>query len=167
MSVIEMNVSDDLFEGGTVAIVNPVNAIGVAGLGLALKFKEAFPVNHAAYERECAQRRLQAGGIFVTEMVDNGAGLRYVVNLATKQHFRDASQIEWVQAGAARMRVWAEGVGCRSIATPALGAGLGQLEWGEVRRVLSEEFSSSGVVLHMYPPKPGPAYGQRRFRSRP
>lgn len=45
----------DLFKARTVALVNPVNTVGVMGAGLALKFKTAFDENHQLYVAACQQ----------------------------------------------------------------------------------------------------------------
>lgn len=164
MPATEMNPSNDIFESGAHAIVNPVNCIGVSGKGLALKFKEDFPSNFARYKAYCNDRKLLPGKLFFTQepMEKAPEGRVYIVNMATKDHWKDPSRIEWVREGVRNLRLWAEEFGVKTIACPALGAGLGQLEWSDVEAVIVEEFEKSSVEILVHPPKPGPAYGSGR-----
>ena len=43
------------------ALVNTVNTVGVMGKGIALQFKEAFPVNFAIYVQACKDESLIPG----------------------------------------------------------------------------------------------------------
>ena len=113
------------------ALVNPVNCIGVMGRGLALRFKELYPDNFRAYAAACQRGEVQPGRMFVFE-----TGLdypRYILNFPTKAHWRDASRLEDIEAGLAALAEEVRVRGIRSIAIPALGCGLGGLEWSEVR----------------------------------
>ena len=169
MPAIEMNPENDIFKSGADAIVNPVNCVGVSGKGLALKFKEDFPVNFARYKAFCNAGRMAPGGLFFTQEQMAGApeGKVYIVNMATKRHWRDASQLEWVREGVNNLRQWAEEFKVKSIACPAIGAGLGQLEWRDVEEIIVNEFKNSAVEILLHPPKPGPAYGAGRGGFRP
>lgn len=162
MPAITMTIEDDMFQSGCSAIVNTVNCVGVSGRGLALKFKEDFPNNQAAYETHCRQRMMKPGGILVTE--ENNV---HVINMATKDHWRNPSEPQWIVQGVAAMKEWAEKNGIESIACPALGAGLGGLDWGFVQQTIVDAFNDSAVSVHVYPPKPGPAYGATRNRFSP
>lgn len=169
MPATEMNPDNDIFESGAHAIVNPVNCIGVSGKGLALKFKEDFPVNFAKYKAYCDARKMTPGGLFFTQEDMSSApdGKVYIVNMATKDHWRDPSQLDWVRDGVRNLRQWAEEFGVKSIACPALGAGLGGLKWPEVEEIIVSEFKNSAVEILVHPPKPGPAYGANRGGFRP
>ena len=48
------------------ALVNTVNEAGVMGKGIALMFKERFPVNNKAYEIACKEHEVRVGKMFVT-----------------------------------------------------------------------------------------------------
>jgi O-acetyl-ADP-ribose deacetylase (regulator of RNase III) len=124
--------SGDLLSEDAEALVNPVNCVGVMGRGVAAHFKRAWPENFDAYAAACRRHEVQPGRMFVFE---NGgkAGPQYIVNFPTKRHWRDKSIIEDIEAGLSALVVEVRRRGIRSIAIPALGAGLGGLDWADVR----------------------------------
>ena len=58
---------------------------------------------------------------------------RYIINFPTKRHWRDKSRIEDIELGLIALAEVIQKRSIRSIAMPALGAGLGGLPWAEVR----------------------------------
>lgn len=114
------------------ALVNTVNCVGIMGRGIALQFKEKFPANFRAYAAACERGEVRPGHMFVypTGWV---TGPKYIINFPTKRHWRGKSRIEDIEAGLAALRLEIERRGIRSIAIPPLGAGLGGLDWKEVR----------------------------------
>ncbi|MDP2140046.1 MAG: macro domain-containing protein [Gammaproteobacteria bacterium] len=142
----------NLLEAETEALVNTVNTVGVMGKGIALMFKERFPLNTAYYERACAAEQVQTGKMFVT---DTGElmGTRWVVNFPTKRHWRGNSRMEWIIAGLADLRRVIEEYGIHSIAIPPLGAGNGGLEWEEVKPHIVEALGDlQDVDIRLYEP---------------
>ena len=91
----------DMFAFPSEAIVNTVNCVGVMGKGVALEFKRRWPDNFRAYRKLCESGGLRPGKVFVYEQADlfGGDGRRYLVNFPTKDHWRDPSRIEWIEAG--------------------------------------------------------------------
>ena len=63
---------------------------------------------------------------------------RYIINFPTKRHWRGRSRIEDVEAGLNALGKLIRERGIRSIAVPALGSGLGGLEWSVVRPRIEE-----------------------------
>ena len=147
--VIEF-VRGDLFEADVEALVNAVNTVGVMGAGLALQFKTTFPANFKAYKAECKAKRLEVGRVFVFEQP--GAP-RCLINFPTKRHWKDASKPEYVRDGLVDLVAQVKARGIRSIAVPALGCGLGGLEWSEVRPMIEAAFAPlPGVRVLVYEP---------------
>ena len=146
--MIEYKTGDLLAEQAE-ALVNAVNCVGVMGRGVALQFKHAFPENFKAYERECRQRKVQPGRMFVFELKQT-AGPRYIINFPTKRHWRGKSRMADIDAG---LRALAEEIrsrGIRSVALPPLGCGLGGLDWPEVReriRAVSEHLPEVKITV--------------------
>jgi O-acetyl-ADP-ribose deacetylase (regulator of RNase III) len=132
------------------AIVNTVNTVGVMGKGIALMFKEKYPENNKAYVAHCKAHQFKPGTLFVTKQSDL-LGPPWIVNFATKQHWRHPSRIEWIESGLRELREFIEANQVRSIAIPPLGAGNGKLDWSEVRprieRVLGELDSVRVIVF--------------------
>lgn len=124
--------SGNLLHADVDALVNTVNCVGVMGRGIALQFKHAYPENFAAYARACKAAEVRPGRMFV---YDTGAlsGPRFIVNFPTKRHWKEKSRIEDIESGLTDLRRAIEENGIRSIAIPPLGAGLGGLDWNEVK----------------------------------
>lgn len=137
------------------ALVNTVNTVGVSGKGIALMFKESFPENFRAYEAASKAGQLAPGGLFVTERHDM-LGPRFIINFATKQHWRQPSRLEWIRQGLAALRDEIVARGIRSIAIPPLGAGNGGLDWDDVRPLIAEALS--GVECEVIVFEPTKAY---------
>lgn len=141
----------NLLEAGAEALVNTVNTVGVSGKGIALMFKEAFPDNFRAYATACKAGDILPGGLLVTERHDM-LGPRWIVNFATKKHWRHPSRIEWIEAGLTSLRREIIQRGIRSIAIPPLGAGNGGLDWAEVRPLIAAALADCDCEITVYEP---------------
>jgi O-acetyl-ADP-ribose deacetylase (regulator of RNase III) len=149
-------VTGNLLDAQVDALVNTVNTAGVMGKGLALQFKKAFPANSKAYEVACRSGEVQIGRMFVFDA--GGIVLpRYIINFPTKRHWRSPSRIEFIEQGLRALVSVIHDRKIRSIAVPPLGAGLGGLDWGEVRGAITREFASlEGVQVLVFEPKGAP-----------
>lgn len=144
--------SGNLFDAEVEALVNPVNTVGVMGKGIALAFKQRYPDNMQQYALACNQGRVVTGKMFVTETYEL-MGPRWIVNFPTKQHWRDKSQMQWVVDGLEDLRRFIIENEVRSIAIPALGAGLGGLAWVDVKPRIGSAFASlDAVEVFVYEP---------------
>lgn len=122
----------NLLEAPAEALVNTVNTVGVMGKGIALMFRERFPINYKRYQQACKAGEVRVGQMFATETGELD-GPRWVVNFPTKQDWRGKSQLKWVVDGLAALRQFIVEHQVRSIALPPLGAGNGGLNWSVVR----------------------------------
>ena len=114
------------------ALVNTVNCVGFMGRGIALQFKKAWPDNFKAYAAACRKNEVQPGRMFVFE-TGQLVSPRYIINFPTKRHWRGKSLIGDIDAGLEALVAEVRSRGIRSIAIPPLGAGLGGLDWADVR----------------------------------
>ncbi|MCF3946469.1 macro domain-containing protein [Acidiphilium sp. AL] len=133
------------------ALVNTVNTVGVSGKGIALMFKENYPENFRAYETASKAGQLAPGGLFVTERHDM-LGPRFIINFATKKHWRHPSRLEWIRQGLVALREEIEARGIRSIAIPPLGAGNGGLDWGDVKPLIANALGDLDCEIAVYEP---------------
>ncbi len=122
----------DILRDDAEALVNTVNCVGVMGRGIALQFKKAFPANFKAYAAACKRGEVRPGRMFVYE-TGQITNPRYIINFPTKRHWRGKSRIEDIEVGLQALVEEIRSRGIRSIAIPPLGAGLGGLDWAEVR----------------------------------
>ncbi len=144
----------NLLEADVEALVNTVNTVGVMGKGIALMFKEAFPENFRAYAAACKAGTVNPGSIFVTEAPPKfTGGPRWILNFATKQHWRNKTQIEWIDEGLRDLRRIIEEKAIRSIAIPPLGCGYGGLRWRDVKPLIEHALADlEGVEVFVYEP---------------
>lgn len=148
---IEMERGSNIFESLARVYVNPVNCLGISGKGLAKEYKTRYPEIVKLYEDHCKTKGMEPGTIFTVD-TRLMAKMSYIVFLATKDNWRNPSKIEYVRDGLIELRQFMEKKKEYSVAIPALGAGLGQLTWNEVRREIYEQFEGFDGTIEIYPP---------------
>jgi O-acetyl-ADP-ribose deacetylase (regulator of RNase III) len=146
--MIEFRDDGDLFACGADMIVNPVNCDGVLGGGLALAFKMRFPAIIEPYVAACKLRKLRPGDVQV--IVDNAI---YVVNFPTKDELRQPSKIEYVRDGLTALRREAESLEVKCLGIPALGCGLGGLQFDQVKPLIEEAFKDYEGKVVVFSPR--------------
>ena len=139
-----------LFDSKADAFVNPVNCVGVMGKGLAAEFKRMFPHDYELYRRACADGRLRIGSVFTAP---NSASLVHVIHFPTKNDWRNPSLLEYVEKGLPALRDELIRLRVKSVAVPALGCGLGGLNWSDVKPLLISALGSlEDVRVELYSP---------------
>ena len=155
MPIIFQAPGTDLFDSGAEILVNAVNTRGVMGAGLARQFKQRYPSMFAAYRDRCQIGLVSIGSIDV-HVVENDLSRRVIVaNFPTKEHWRDPSELQWVEAGLVALRQVVVESRAQSIAVPPLGCGLGGLNWSDVSERIVESMASvaeAGIDVFLYPP---------------
>jgi O-acetyl-ADP-ribose deacetylase (regulator of RNase III) len=142
-----------LLDADADALVNPVNTAGVMGKGLALQFRQAYPGNFRAYQAACCDGEVRLGRMF-TYATGLASGPRFIINFPTKGHWRSRSYLVNIKAGLADLRRVIQDRGIRSAAIPALGCGLGGLDWSEVQPLIAEALGDlPDVRVVVYPPR--------------
>lgn len=144
----------DLFESHCEALVNPVNCVGVMGAGLALAFSYKFYNSALTYKLKCTLGKMQIGKVLVTEVNDNE--VKYVIHFPTKDHWRNESKLEYIDAGLKDLRNAILKYRIKSIALPHLGCGCGKLKWEDVRNLMRLNLEDlDGVDIQIIkPPHP-------------
>lgn len=133
-------VQGDLLSADTDAVVNTVNCVGVMGRGIALQMKNAYPVNFTAYAAACRHGEVQPGRMLVVE-TDQLSNPRYIINFPTKRHWRDESLLADIESGLSALIAEVRRLRLSSLALPALGCGLGGLDWHDVRPRIESAFA--------------------------
>jgi O-acetyl-ADP-ribose deacetylase (regulator of RNase III) len=158
--------SGNLLNAEVDALVNTVNTVGVAGKGIALQFRQAYPDNFRAYAAACKRGEVVPGRMFVHDSGRFGFG-RYVVNFPTKRHWRAGSRIEDVQSGLDDLVRVLRDLHINSVAIPPLGCGNGGLDWNDVRPLIERAFADvPDVRAVVYPPEGAPVPDQMVVRTR-
>lgn len=143
----------DILRDQSEAIVNAVNCVGVMGRGIALQFRNAYPVNFKAYEKACKRGEVMPGHMFIHETSEQPP--RFIVNFPTKRHWRGKSRMEDIESGLIALVGFLREKQIRSIAIPPLGAGLGGLKWEDVKiRIITAMEDLEEVEVTIYEPAP-------------
>lgn len=121
-------------------LVNPVNAVGVMGKGLAKQFKEKFPKECEAYFKYF---RISRPGDLIHLTGDR------VIHAVTKNHWKDDSELFAVEMCLRRLRNFAENQS-RPISLPLLGCGYGKLNELDVRELIDEILGPSEAKFTLY-----------------
>jgi O-acetyl-ADP-ribose deacetylase (regulator of RNase III) len=143
----------DILEAQVDAIVNPVNCVGVMGAGLAKQFRERYPEMFERYKRWCNKGLIELGVymLYVTEEDRPKSGYpKFIVCFPTKNHWADVSKLEDIEACLDDLQDWVEVRQhsfdeinrIKSIAFPALGCGLGGLDWKDVKPLIDKYFGT-------------------------
>lgn len=148
----------NMLASGLDSLVDPVNCLGVSGKGLALAFKRACPDAVSTYERSAKLGLVRTGFVpccWTLHMLGGRTRGTLVYFFPTKQDWRNPSRLEWIEAGLADLagRVaenYASGV--QSIGIPALGCGLGGLDFADVRPLIEAAFADSPARVVVYEP---------------
>lgn len=148
------------------ALINTVNTVGVAGKGIALQFRQAFPDNFRSYERAAKRGEVQPGKMFVTS-----TGLiqppHYIINFPTKRHWRGGSRIADIEAGLESLVEAIHEYRISSIAVPPLGCGNGGLPWANVRPLIVKYLEAlADVEVWLYAPSGAPAAEEMPIRTK-
>ena len=133
-----------IFEIDAEAIVNPVNCAGVSGAGLARQFARRYPENDRLYRQACKESRVTPGRGTITDTGTNSPS--NIVNFPTKRHWRDESRLSDIRLGLRNMHRELLRRSIHSIALPALGVGLGGLDWRDVREIIEKEFGEQSAI---------------------
>jgi O-acetyl-ADP-ribose deacetylase (regulator of RNase III) len=142
--------NENLFNSPAEALVNPVNCVGVMGAGLALQFRINYPENYGFYRRECELSNLLPGHCLLFK--EKG---KWIINFPTKNDWREASKSEYIYFGCKDLENLLVYHDIKSVAIPALGCGLGKLNWKNVKETIETALKnvSEFVDIYLYPPK--------------
>lgn len=158
--------SDILAElDGVDAVCIPVNTHAVPGAGLAKAAARRWPKWAASY-RDCCRLGRMSGPQYEVHAIPlpappaqlelPGVGRQraiHVVSLPTKYHWREPSTLDLVAESIRRLcdsalrRPW------HTVAVPALGCGLGGLEWPRVLRLMQAEMDTHPSTFLVFPPE--------------
>ncbi len=148
------------------AIVNTVNCVGVMGKGIALQFKNKWPLNFAQYAAACKAKEVRPGSMFVH---DSGGLVKpnYIINFPTKDHWRGSSKLKFIEDGLVDLVRQIKRLSIKSIAIPPLGCGNGGLEWSVVKPLIESAFTElPEVEVRLFEPGDAPSAKSMEVRTK-
>lgn len=130
-------IKGNLLDAQSQALVNTVNTVGVMGKGIALQFKESFPMNFKIYVAACKKKELQPGKLLVVKE-QTLRGEKIIINFPTKTEWYMKSRYEYIEEGLKELVKVIQEYEIESIAIPPLGCGNGGLQWEKVKTLIEK-----------------------------
>ena len=156
----------DMFFSRAQTITVSVNTVGIMGKGLASRAKYQFPDVYVYYQDLCRNRKLRMGrpqlykreASLDYELADepqtlpNGNAEQWFLLFPTKRHWREQADILGIEEGLKWLTANYKKEGIKSLAIPALGCGLGRLEWNDVGPLICHYLEASDITVAIYLP---------------
>lgn len=157
----------DMFFSNMQTLTVSVNTVGIMGKGLASRAKYQFPDVYVVYQDACRRKTLRMGVPFLykreafldEELADDPKSLagpnanKWFLLFATKSHWRDNSDLDGIEKGIQWVRDHYKKEGIKSLALPALGCGLGNLDWKDVGPVVCSSLAGVDIPVAVYLPR--------------
>ena len=142
----------NIFDSKMDVLTIPVNCVGVMGKGLALEFKNRYPVIFDAYKEDCLYG-FHIGQVNYYERNFRNANYTHDFLLfPTKKHWRESSKMEYIERGLLSFTCHLSEWNIKSIAFPALGCGLGGLNWFDVVTLMVKKLVLLPIDIEIYEP---------------
>lgn len=117
------------------------------GKGIAKQYKDLYPEMFTQYQKYCEEHLLGIGKLWIYKTEH-----KWILNFPTKKHWRNPSEIEYVEQGLQKFVATYKEKGIRSISFPALGCGNGGLDWeSEVKPLMAKYLGNLDIeiLIHM------------------
>jgi len=159
-------VEGDMFFSKLQTLTISVNCVGVMGKGLASRAKYQFPRVYVHYEDLCKEKKLRMGRPVLykqeqsrdLELADepatmgNGLTETWFLLFPTKDDWRKKADIAGIRRGLEWLSANYRSEGIKSLAMPALGCGLGWLDWSTVGPLLCATLADLDIETWVYLP---------------
>lgn len=160
-------VDGDMFFSQMQTLTVSVNTVGVMGKGLASRAKYQFPDMYVVYQDVCKNKTLVMGKPYLykreasldEDLADEPFSLpnlnanKWFLLFPTKEHWKEGSDIIGIEAGLQWLLENYKFEGIQSIAMPALGCGLGGLDWKDMGPLMCRYLSKADVHASIYLPQ--------------
>jgi hypothetical protein len=160
-------VDGDMFFSQMQTLTISVNTVGVMGKGLASRTKYQFPDVYVFYQDLCRKKTLQMGKPYLykressvdelladdTYPLPNANANKWFLLFPTKRHWRNNSDIKGIEDGLAWISNNYAQEKIKSLAMPALGCGLGKLEWSDIGPLMCKYLAHLDIPVSIYLPR--------------
>ena len=102
------------------------------------------------YKKKCYDGQVNVGEPYLWK-----ESTPWILNFPTKNHWRDPSKIEYITTGLDYLVENYKSWGIVSLALPALGCGLGGLDWNVISLILNEKLTKLEIPVTVYIPIEG------------
>ena len=138
-------VQTNIFESPAQTLVNTVNTGGVMGKGIAKEFKLRYPQMYREYRQYCDLRELEIGALHVWR-----GSQKWVLNFPTKTTWKLPSKTNYIERGLQTFQQYYMRLGIKSISFPPLGCGNGNLNWDEIKPLMSKYLSNLDIPIWIH-----------------
>jgi len=145
-------VEGNLFDYDTDIRVNTVNCVGVMGAGVALAFKNKYPLMDKEYVSLCKKGLIKPGEPTIWCSGNLFSKKITIINFPTKDHWKDKSEYEYIEKGLIWLKDYLKDKEGFSLALPALGCGHGGLDWKIVKERIELYLSNSPAEILIFEP---------------
>jgi O-acetyl-ADP-ribose deacetylase (regulator of RNase III) len=156
----------DMFFSRMQTLTVSVNLVGIMGKGVASRAKYQFPDVYVRYQEVCRNRQLKMGKPYLykresstdRDLADEPSTLlranavTWFLLFPTKSNWKNDADIQGIEKGLQWIYENYEKVGIRELALPALGCGLGRLEWKDVGPLMCRYLSKLKIRVSIYMP---------------
>jgi len=158
-------VDGDMFFSHMQTLTVAVNTVGVMGKGMAFRTKCQFPDVYVKYQEVCRRKILVMGrphlykreASLEQELAEGplpeANETRWFLLFPTKRHWRERSDINGIEEGLRWVREHYKTEGIHSLAVPALGCGLGGLDWCDVGPLMCRYLADMEIPVAIYLPQ--------------
>jgi hypothetical protein len=159
-------IDGDMFFSRAQTLTVSVNLKRIMGRGVASRAKYQFPDVYVQYQDACRNGKLKMGkpwlykreGSTDCELADDPDSLKqpngetWFLLFPTKNDWRDESKIEDIEKGLLWILKNYKEQGIKSLALPALGCGLGGLDWKNIGPLMVKYLSQLDIRVYIYLP---------------
>jgi O-acetyl-ADP-ribose deacetylase (regulator of RNase III) len=159
-------VEGDMFLSRMQTVTVSVNCVGVMGKGLASRAKYQFSDVYVYYQDLCRKGILQMGKPRIykressfdyqladePETLSNANSETWFLLFPTKRDWRERADIVGIEKGLQWLADNYKKEGIKSLAIPALGCGLGRLDWRDVGPLMCKYLNSLDIQVWIYLP---------------
>lgn len=160
-------VDGDMFFSQMQTLTISVNTVGVMGKGLASRAKYQFPDMYVVYQDVCKKKQLTMGKPYLykreasldSDLADEPLSLpnlnanKWFLLFPTKTHWKQSSDITGIERGLQWLVENYQTEGIQSLAVPALGCGLGGLDWKEIGPLMCRYLCQMQIQVAIYLPQ--------------
>ena len=156
----------DMFFSKMHTLTVSVNIVGIMGKGLASRVKYQFPDVYVYYQDFCRKKILLMGKPFLYKRetsldyiladepttLKNANGATWFLLFPTKKHWRENADFTAIEQGMQWLKAKYKEEKIESLAIPALGCGLGKLDWKDVGPMLCKYLKTFDIPIQLYIP---------------
>lgn len=160
-------IDGDMFFSNMQTLTISVNLQSIMGKGLASRAKYQFPDVYVFYQDACRAKKITAirpclykreasldqDLADLNEPLSTENSVKWFLLFATKRKWPENSRLEDIEGGLDWVKKNYQKEGIRSLALPALGCGLGNLNWADVGPLMCRYLHGIGIQVAIYLPR--------------